>query len=321
MAECTSEIGSKLEFHRGLIIKYQQAQSDGDRNTALDNIMFEISKMARRPTISEDVPTKNRALSGDDLNQEFWLGVMLSLRTVKPDIGDPINHVIDIAYKHRSAYTRKVMRKGIVQVCDNCGKSDALRMKDSIAGYQCSRCKSSTSHTEYRYSPLTIAGPDGLELDIYGKDDKLANKLMVKNVVKKLFDDASPRTRFILNMMLDFAQNPTDKPVNYLRDIALALAEDKKNTMDALAKKMPDLVAHVEKHDVKQFDGKTVNMLHNQFKYGKSEISEYMKIRISGPSVSSVAVARSKAAIIEEVVRLCGVSTQEEAIKLLFSEV
>jgi len=127
-----------MDIHEQAIELLVSAQS-GDKFAEEELIVLIRDKyMMRR--ISRYL-NKNRQVDNEDIKQEFLIGVGNAIRTAKMNIGDPIEHIISSGIYGVRGYFRKMVIKGTIQVCTECGnKSRINRVADGV--YQCKKCGS-----------------------------------------------------------------------------------------------------------------------------------------------------------------------------------
>lgn len=83
---------------------------------------------------------RNRLLKRDDVEQEFWLGVVQAMATVRPEIGDPLQFLTWRGIMQIRNAMRTAIARGVSYQCRNCGY-EGRYMKRTM-DMECGRCGS-----------------------------------------------------------------------------------------------------------------------------------------------------------------------------------
>jgi hypothetical protein len=105
-------------------------------------------------------------LDPDDIEAEFWVGVIKGLEAVDIKIGDPLLYLIKYGMWNVRSAMRKELNKNIIQRCNHCGHQDNQYIYSKL----CIICNTNM-HSEIRYSSI-----DGLEIPI--DEDKKEESLI-----------------------------------------------------------------------------------------------------------------------------------------------
>lgn len=158
--------------------------------------------------------SRNRQVDNDDLRQEFMIGVALSIKNAKMDVGDPIEYMITSGLYKVKSYMRKHILQGTMQVCSDCGtKSRLNRVGNNM--YQCRKCGSlhvttveTDDHNEFTLESI----PDNRF------EDDVISQIMVEDFAKTL----TPGTNVerLYRLLLDGVDRDNPLVRNYLGEIA-----------------------------------------------------------------------------------------------------
>ena len=95
----------------------------------------------------------NRLLEPDDVQSEFWMGVILALPKVNTAIGDPLYYLTWRGVNRVKSQLRKKIGKGVQAQCNECGWVGRLYRKDN--SYECRKCGSKELTTRQKEINLT----------------------------------------------------------------------------------------------------------------------------------------------------------------------
>ena len=97
----------------------------------------------------------NRLLESEEVQGEFWLGVVLAMPKVKPDIGDPLFYLAWSGLNRVKKQLRLKIGKGVHVTCLDCDWSGRLYRKNKE--YVCRNCGSINLEThQYEINLSTI---------------------------------------------------------------------------------------------------------------------------------------------------------------------
>ena len=155
------EIRTDLEKVRG-IVKLAQSGNENAKN--------ELVKLLRdnryMMTLSRYLHL-NRLLEPEDVESEFWVGVIIALPICNPDIGDPLHFLKYRGICHVKKTLRSRIRKGVVMSCKECGNISSTYKTSIIIteggetrkiwSYRCTVCHSPNVETWQRLTGIEMA--------------------------------------------------------------------------------------------------------------------------------------------------------------------
>lgn len=125
----------------------QRAKDEKD-GQAREELFARLRRDGRTKTALRGMWRGAACMDFEDIEGEFWLGVLASLPKVQAGIGDPVSHLIQRGIWQVKSAMREELNRKVVQECTACGKSNGTYAYDR----RCQRCGQDCENT-YRLVP------------------------------------------------------------------------------------------------------------------------------------------------------------------------
>lgn len=157
---------------------------------------------------------KNRVVEDEDLKQEFLIGVGLSIKKARIDMGDPIEYLIKQGVYRVRSYLRKHIIQSTSQACKDCGYITRFHMIDGQ--YVCRRCGSTNITTQE-----TNNNDELLMANIPTTEDEI-EEIMEQSIIKKFEATLTPDTNVhsLYILLRDGINRDNPEIPNYIKEIA-----------------------------------------------------------------------------------------------------
>jgi len=196
---------------------------------------------------------RNRQVENEDLRQEFMIGVALSIKTCRIDIGDPIEYMISRGVYRVRTYLRGNIIKSTVQVCKECG--NITRLNRIGTQYICKKCGSSNIETQElnEYNDIEIEN----KADSSVVEDEVVSEIMIEKFEATLKDGTNIKNLYILLKNGINRDNPQVK--NYIKEISKIWGGcSEQNVVQTLAKLQNRMMKFADEHGYIITDSKFV---------------------------------------------------------------
>lgn len=81
---------------------------------------------------------RNRLLNPNDVQSDFWIGVIKSLPRVKPNIGDPLQYLTWKGLCNVRSSLRSTIQRNVFYICNTCGRTGKVQHHSR----KCPQCNS-----------------------------------------------------------------------------------------------------------------------------------------------------------------------------------
>lgn len=174
---------------------------------------------------------KNRQVENEDLKQEFLIGVALSLKEAKINVGDPVEFIIFKGLCRVKSFMRKQVVQSTRQICLDCGTKSRLNRDKSSDGYICRKCGSKNINTDEinDNNEVTL-----MSISTRGFEEDLISELTMSDFKSTLIEGTNVYKLYeLLESGID-RDNPMIK--NYIKEIATLWGTSNQNVVQNLNK-------------------------------------------------------------------------------------
>ncbi len=178
------------------LLKLLEYAQGGDKISE-ENLILKIKSQYMNKCISRYLG-RNRQVENEDLKQEFLIGVALSIKKCRLDIGDPIEYLVSQGiFKVRTCLRSKITTNTI-QVCLECGYITRLHMVDNH--YICRKCGSMNIETSEvcKHDDIVL---ENTEDDALLTEDKIISKIIIEKFEMTLTDGTNVKNLYNLIKM------------------------------------------------------------------------------------------------------------------------
>lgn len=150
---------------------------------------------------------RNRLLDPEDIQSEFWIGVIQSIPKVSNDIGNPLQFLTFKGLCNVKSVMRIVIKRKVFYTCYSCGSIGNIQHHDR----KCPKCQSENIHTlQYEINQTeTISEPVTLEM---------IEEILIKDRIAQFKRMLTEREVQIVELIIDEGYTP-QACTNYLREI------------------------------------------------------------------------------------------------------